>query len=148
MSIDLTKRVRRCKLSSGEVVEQLRYVLNWRDPRTGAREQRFSERQRDAQEKRAELIAAHERGTYSVTRKTVTIGEAVAAWLDGECGAARPNTFASYGFQARYVTAPLQPAEARRATVCSGTGKRPNAPPLAPLGAVKVQELTTRQIRA
>jgi integrase len=47
LSINLTRRVRRRKLKSGEVVEQVRYVLNWRDPRTGAREQRFFERQNE-----------------------------------------------------------------------------------------------------
>ena len=38
INIALTKRIRRRKLTSGEIVEQLRYVLNWRDPRTGSRE--------------------------------------------------------------------------------------------------------------
>ena len=59
INIALTKRVRRRKLTSGEIVEQLRYVLNWRDPRTGSREQRFFERQKEAQDKRAELTLAY-----------------------------------------------------------------------------------------
>ena len=126
----------------------MRYVLNWRDPRTGSREQRFFERQKDAQEKRAELVAAYERGTYSAACKTVTVADAVAAWLDGKRGVVRPNTFASYEFQARYVTGPLLPAEAREAIVRSGTGAKPNARPLELLGHVKAQELTTRHIRA
>ena len=62
LNINLTRRVRRRKLKDGSVVEQTRYVLNWRDPRTGEREQRFFERQRDAQERRSELIAAYDRG--------------------------------------------------------------------------------------
>ena len=65
LNINLTRRVRRRKLKSGAIVEQIRYVLNWRDPRTGEREQRFFERQREAQERRAELVAAYERGVYS-----------------------------------------------------------------------------------
>ena len=40
LNINLTRRVRRRKLKDGSVVEQTRYVLNWRDPRTGEREQR------------------------------------------------------------------------------------------------------------
>ncbi|WP_036285151.1 tyrosine-type recombinase/integrase [Methylocystis sp. ATCC 49242] len=148
LDINITKRLRHRKLASGETVEQLRYVLNWRDPRTGAREQRFFERQKDAQEKRVELIAAYERGTYSAERKTLTVADAVAAWLDANRDAVRPNTFASYEFQARYVTGPLLPAAARLATKQSGVGARPNVRPLALLGHVKVQELTTRQIRA
>ena len=61
LSINITRRVRRRTLKSGATVEQVRFVLNWRDPRTGAREQRFFERQRDAQERRAELVAAFDR---------------------------------------------------------------------------------------
>ncbi len=148
LSINLTKRVRRRKLKSGDAVEQTRYVLNWRDPRTGAREQRFFERQKDAQEKRAELVAAYERGAYSAERKTLTVVDAVAAWLDSKRAIVRGNTFASYAFQARYITGPLLPADARLAIKQSGVGKRPNARPLPLLGHVKAQELTTRQIRA
>jgi integrase len=148
LSINLTRRVRRRKLKSGEVAEQTRYVLNWRDPRTGAREQRFFERQKDAQEKRAELIAAFERGTYSAERKTLTVGEAVAAWLETKRGVVRPITFAAYEFQSRYVVGPLAPSEARRAIIRSGVGAKPKARAIELLGRVKVQELTTRQIRA
>ena len=61
-NINLTRRIRRRKLKSGSTVEQVRFVLSWRDPRTGEREQRFFERQRDAQERRAELVAAYDRG--------------------------------------------------------------------------------------
>jgi len=87
------------KVKSGETVEQVRYVLNWRDPRTRQREQRFFERQKDAQEKRAELVAAFERGTYSAERKTVTVRNAVAAWLETKRSVVRPVTFAAYEFQ-------------------------------------------------
>lgn len=48
------------------LIEQVRFVLNWRDPRGGAGEQRFFEGQRDAQERRSELIAAYDRGSISV----------------------------------------------------------------------------------
>ena len=62
LNINLTGRICRRKLKRGLTVEQVRFVLNWRDPLTGEREQRFFERQRDAQERRAELIAAYDRG--------------------------------------------------------------------------------------
>ncbi|WP_424360783.1 hypothetical protein [Methylocystis parvus] len=147
LNIALTKRIRRRKLTSGETIEQQRYVLDWRDPRTGSREQRFFERQKDAQEQRAALIAAYERGSYSAERKKVTVAEAVAAWVDAKRAVVRANTFASYEFQARYVAGPLLPAEARLAAIQSGTGAKPNARGMTLLGPVKVQELTTRQIR-
>ena len=139
LSINLTRRVRRRKLHSGEVVNQVRHVLNWRDPRTRKREQRFFERQKDAQEKRAELVAAFERGVYSADRKTVTVTDAVAAWLETKRGAVRPVTFSSYEFSIRYVVGPLPPKEARRATVLSGVGAKSKARPIELLGNVKVK---------
>jgi integrase len=148
LNINLTRRVRRRKLKDGSVVEQARYVLNWRDPRTGEREQRFFERQRDAQERRSELIAAYDRGAYSSARKTVTVADAVAAWLETKRGTVRPITFATYAFQSRYVVGPLPTGEARRAIIHSGKGAKPKDRPIELLGREKVQELTTRRIRA
>ena len=110
LNINLTRRVCRRKLKDRTVVEQTRYVLNWRDPRTGDREQRFFERQRDAQDRRSELIAAYDRGVYSSSNKTVTVGDAVAAWLEVKRGTVRQITFNTYAFQSRYVVGPLPPA--------------------------------------
>ncbi len=148
LSINLTRRVRRRKLKSGETVDQVRFVLNWRDPRTGEREQRFFERQREAQEKRAELVAAYDRGVYSSENRSLTVGAAVAAWLETKRGVVRPITFASYEFEIGYIVGPLLPSEARRAIVRSGVGARPKARAIELLGRVKVQDLTTRKIRA
>jgi integrase len=147
-SINLTRRLRRRKLKDGTTVEQTRYVLNWRDPRTGEREQRFFERQREAQERRSEFLAAYERGVYSSETKTVTVEAAVAAWLETKRGVVRPVTFATYKFQSRYVVGPLAPSEARRAIIRSGVGAKPKARAIELLGREKVQELTTRRIRA
>ena len=119
LNISLTRRVRRRKLASGETVEQTRYVLNWRDPRTGAREQRFFERQKDAIEARADVNKRQQLGTYSDDSKPVTVADAVASWLDTKRGVVRAHTFASYEFRVRYVVGPLLPAEARRAAVRS-----------------------------
>jgi integrase len=109
-NINLTRRVRRRKLKDGSTVEQTRYVLNWRDPRTGEREQRFFERQREAQERRSEFLAAWERGICSSQTITVTVETAVAAWLETKRGVVRPITFASYEFETRYIVGPLLPS--------------------------------------
>ena len=146
-NINLTRRVRRRKLKDGSTVEQTRYVLNWRDPRTGEREQRFFERQREAQERRSEFLAAWERGICSSQTITVTVETAVAAWLETKRGVVRPITFASYEFETRYIVGPLLPSEARRAIVRSGVGAKPKARAIELLGREKVQELTTRRIR-
>ena len=106
LNINLTRRVRRRKLKDGSVVQQIRFVLNWRDPRTGEREQRFFARQRDAQEKRAEFVAAYDRGAYTSSIRSVTVGHAVEAWLESKRGVVRPITFASYEFEIRYVRPP------------------------------------------
>lgn len=148
LNINLTRRVRRRKLKNGSVVEQTRYVLNWRDPRTGDREQRFFERQRDAQERRSELIAAYDRGVYSSSNRTVTVADAVAAWPETKRGSVRPITFGTYAFQSHYVVGPLPTGEARRAVINSGKGVASTAKPIELLGREKVQELTTRRIRA
>jgi integrase len=148
LNINLTRRVRRRKLKDGSVVEQARYVLNWRDPRTGEREQRFFERQREARERRSEFLAAWERGIYSSQTSSVTVEAAVAAWLETKRGVVRPITFATYEFQSRYVVGPLAPSEARRAIILSGVGAKPKARAIELLGREKVQELTTRRIRA
>ena len=147
-NINLTRRVRRRKLKDGSVVEQTRYVLNWRDPRTGEREQRFFERQREAQERRSEFLAAYERGVYSSSPRSVTVETAIAVWLETKRGVVRPITFATYEFQSRYVVGPLATSEVRRATIRSGVGARVKTRAIELLGRVKVQELTTRQIRA
>ena len=148
LNINLTRRIRRRKLKDGSIVEPTRYILNWRDPRTGDREQRFFERQRDAQERRSELIAGNERGIYSSSNRAVTVGDAVAAWLETKRDAVRPITFNTYAFQSRYVVGPLPTGEARRAIIHSGKGAKPNDRPIELLGREKVQELTTRRIRA
>ena len=43
----ITKRTRNRRLSSGRVIQQHRYVVNFRDPVTGRRNQRFYERHKD-----------------------------------------------------------------------------------------------------
>jgi hypothetical protein len=124
-NIALTRRLRRRTLKSGTPVEQVRYVLSWRDPRTGAREQRFFERQREAQERRAELVAAYDRGAYSSSNRSVTVAAAAAAWLESKHSTVRAITFNTYAFQSRYVVGPLLPSEGRRAIIRSGTGTAP-----------------------
>jgi integrase len=145
---NITRRIRRRKLKSGSVVEQVRYVLNWRDHRSGERHQRFFERQRDAQERRSELVAAFDRGAYSSSNRTVTVADAIAAWLETKRGVVRPITFSSYEFEVGYIVGPLLPSEARRAIVRSGVGARPKAKPTPLLGPIKIVELTPRRIRA
>ena len=88
------------------------------------------------------------RGIYSSSYKTVTVADAVTTWLETKRGAVRPITFATYAFQSRYVVGPLATSDARRAIIHSGKGAKPKDRPIELLGREKVQELTTRRIRA
>ena len=149
LNINLTRRVRRRKLKDGSVVEQTRYVLNWRDPRTGEREQRFFERQRDAQERRSELLAAYDRGVYSSSnqnrhrrRRRRGVARDEARRRSGR-SPSRPTSSSP-----ATSSGPCPPGEARRAIIRSGRGAKPKAKPIELLGREKVQELTTRRIRA
>src|SRR5918993_1568566 len=95
-AITVTKRERRRRLKSGEIVLQIRYVLNYRDPRTGGRKQLFFERQKDAQHKASELAAAFKMGTYAPQRTVLTIKEAVGNWLRDRESNVKARTYKGY----------------------------------------------------
>jgi len=82
-----------------------------------------------------------------VKRESLTVGDAVAAWLDNKRDVVRANTFGNYEFQARYVVGPMPTTEARKALVALGKRDKSTPPCLTLLGKVKTQDLTTRQIR-
>jgi integrase len=148
LKISLTRRVRTRKLKDGPV-QQTRHVLNWTDPRTGAREQRFFKTRDEARIAQAEIIASYERGTYSADRSTLTIADVIAAWLETKRGGSvRPNTLADYEYRCRYIVGPLLPKDARRKIMLAGRKTKPSAKPIELLGQIKAKELTTREIRA
>ena len=60
----------------------------------------------------------------------------------------RPITFATYAFQSRYLVGPLPPRDARIAIIHSGKGAKPKDKPIELLGRERVQQLSTRCIRA
>ena len=94
------------------------------------------------------MITAFERGSYSTSSKTLTVADAVDAWLESKRGVVRAITFATYKFQSNYVVGPLPSAEARLATARSGTGAKLKGRGTELLGRERVQSLTTRRIRA
>jgi hypothetical protein len=75
-SVNITKRVRKRKLTTGAMVKQTRWVLNYREPRSGRSRQLFFDKHKDAQARRNQIIAEVETGTYSEDRaRNVTIRE-------------------------------------------------------------------------
>ena len=148
-NINLTKRDRQRKLRSGEIVINTRWVLNYTDPKTGGRVQKFFERQKEAIAKRNEIQAAVEARAYVPDRDAITVADAVARWLDGRRGDVKGRTLLEYEKGARYVTGLLlvsaTPAQRRAHTE---TGLVPNGASLAPmLGKIKVNRLSTGEIR-
>lgn len=103
----ITKRVRQRKQRSGETIQQTRYVLNYQDPRTGARHQLFFERQKDAQAKLAEVAAAIEMNTHAPNAKSVTVGQVIEAWLATREGVIKPVTLRGYRQTSKLIVGPL-----------------------------------------
>lgn len=149
IAINLTKRERKRRLKSGACVVHTRYVLNYRDPRTGKRKQLFFARQKDAQHKASEIAAAVKTGTYADEGRSVTIREAVEAWLHDREGHVKERTLRGYRHVARYITDPLLIGTTKQRTDYTISGELPKGTHLEPLlGHVKISELTTADIRS
>ena len=76
-TVNVTKRERSRKLKSGARVTQVRWVVNYKEPRSGSRKQLFFEKKADAHAKRNELLASVENGTYSEAKTHITVAAAV-----------------------------------------------------------------------
>src|SRR5215218_4673027 len=147
-SATVTKRDRRRRLRSGEWTLNTRWVLNYRDPKTGKRVQEFFERQKDATARRNALVAQVETRTYVPSREQITIAAAVERWLSDRRGEVKGRTLAGYEQMARYITGPLVSGTARQRREHTEAGVLPDGVHLLPLlGERKVNDLTTGQIR-
>jgi integrase len=148
-NINLTKRDRTRKLNSGERVTHTRFVLNYKEPRTGARRQLFFDKKADAVAKRNELLASVETGTYSEVKTHIRVADALANWLEHRRSEVKANTFRGYEEGARLIVKPLLVgATAREREHFTKTGVMPEGAKLAPLlGGIKIAELTTAEIR-
>lgn len=145
----VTKRVRRRKQRSGATIEHTRYVLNYRDPKSGARHQLFFERQKDAQAKYAELAAAVEMNTLAPNAKSITIAQVIEAWLATREGVIKPVTLRGYRQTAKLIVGPLLAGGGDVRQRHAWLGETPEgAKFLAMLGKVKLTDITTAMIRA
>jgi integrase len=148
LSINITKRDRKRTLRTLSIVTQTRYVVNYRDPRTGKRTQLFFKRQKDAQSKRSEMEATVHTGGQIERRKSVTVRDAVEAWLAHREGAIKGRTLDAYRYYADYIVGPLLSGTKEQRAQFTETGIKPAGIELLPmLGDVRLQELTTAQIR-
>jgi integrase len=148
-SVNITKRTRKRKLTSGAIVAQTRWVLNYREPRSGRRRQLFFDKHKDAQARRNQIIAEVETGTYSEDRtRNVTIREIVRRWLESRAGEVKDGTLDGYQRAANNIVGPLLQGTTQQRARRTLTGKHPEGTKtISLLGDIKVQDLTTSNIR-
>lgn len=147
-SVSITKRVRTRQLRGGRTVRQLRYVLNYRDPKSGRRRQEFFERYKDAQARQSELVAAVQTGAYCDPRQSPTIAQALDHYLDDKRGQVKPSTLQGYEVVLRCIKGPVLIGTARQRHEFTATGHRPEGTRLVTLlGDRKLSDLTTAEIR-
>jgi hypothetical protein len=147
-AVNLTRRDRRRKLKDGAVVIHTRWVLNYREPRTGQRRQLFFERQKDAQLRRNEIVTQVETGVYLADRhKNLTVADAAKRWLASREGEVKLSSLDGYRRAIANIVGPLvlgTPRERGEYTV-KRQQRAARAIPL--LGNFRVQELSTSDIR-
>lgn len=147
-SVKLTKRTRKRKLRGGQTVLHERYVLNYREPRSGQRRQEFFERKKEAEARQRELIAKVADNTYVDERTVPTVAEAVDHWLADREGKVKASTLAGYKVVTKCIVGPLLEASTAERRDYTLTGEKPKgATFINLLGPVKLSELTTAMIR-
>jgi integrase len=148
-SVKLTKRTRKRKLTGGRIAIHERYVLNYREPRTGQRRQEFFERKKEAEGRQRELLNKVADNSYVDERSVPTIAQAADHWLADREGKVKPSTLKGYKVVTHCITGPLLEATAVQRRDFTASGKKPKgAAFIKLLGEVKLSELTTAGIRA
>lgn len=148
ITTNISKREMKRKNRDGSTKTLTRYILHYRDPKTGARMQKFYERQKDAQAAQSQLLVELKQGTYSNKRETPTIEQAFDAWLEDRRGQVKPSTHVSYGRYRPYIVGPLLLGNKGERTEYTTTGKLPDGCKLHNmLGKIKANDLSTGEIR-
>ena len=149
-SANITRRERKRTLSSGDIVLQTRWVLNYREPRSGRRRQLFFERHKDAQAKRNEVITEIQTGTYAEDHvRAVTVREIVRRWIGSREGDIKDATLEGYRRATANIVGPLLVGTARQRAEYTATGMKSDGAKLVRLlGDLPVQDLTTGEIRS
>jgi len=143
----ITKRVRTRRLKDG-VIKQARWVLNYKDPRTGRRRQEFRPTRDAAQARKAELIASVLANNYSDLRAVPTVAKACAHWLEEKASRVKPSTLATAKVTISHIVGPFLIGTREQRDEWRRTGRVPKGTKLlGTLGHIKISELTTAQIR-
>lgn len=149
LRINITRRSRSRKLKSGSEVVHERWVVNYRDPRTGRRHQIFFGRRKDAEARRDALLADYQQGaSLNPDRASVTVGKAVERWLANRKDAVRARTYRGYVEAASYIVGPVIRGTAKERYAYSLAHPKPvNVEFLPVLDHVAIRDLTTAAIR-
>ena len=131
--INLTKRVRRRKRPDGSTVNQTRYVLNYRDPATGARRQEFFSRLADAQVRQNDLVVMVDQGEPVNPKSVPSVADALDHWLADKDGKVKSTTFASYRAVVAWIRGPALVGGRARRDLYRDTGRVPRGATLLPL---------------
>ncbi|QFR33830.1 site-specific integrase [Ancylobacter sp. TS-1] len=148
LSVSLTQRTRRRTLTSGEVVVQERWVLNFRDPNSRDRRQLFFSRKKDAEAKLRELVTKAAAGAYVDERNVPTVAVALDHWLSDKEGKVKRSTLDGYRVVSKAIRGPLLVGTRLERHDFTERGLKPkNARFLPMLGEVRLDKLTTAMIR-
>ena len=147
-SPSITKRARKRRLKSGAVVVQTRFVVSFREPRSGRRKQLFFHRYRDAIAKRNALLTSVLTGAYSEAPSDLTVAQAVEHWLENRRGEVKVGTWVGYRQASRYIVGPVLVGtkQERKANTQYGERKQ-GAQLIEMLGSIRTAELSTANIR-
>src|ERR1043166_4976713 len=124
-SAKVTKREMKRTRRTGEVITLTRYVLNYRDPKTGKRSQQFFERQKEAQEAHGKLLVEIKEGTYAKRRDVPTVEQAFDHWLRDRGGQIKPCTLNAYKKFRPCIVGPLMMGTIKQRIQYGFTGKLP-----------------------
>jgi integrase len=130
-------------------VVQTRFVVNFREPRTGRRKQLFFERQKDAIAMRDAILASVLTGTYAEVQTNLNVGQVVGYWLENRRGDVKQSTWESYRQAAGYIVGPLLVGTRTERRAFASKGEKPEGVQvLEMLGPRPLADLTTAHIRS
>lgn len=149
IAISITKRIRRRVQMTGNVAVYVRYVLNFRDPKTCKRRQLFAKSHKEAIIRRDALVAAVANQAYSGRENQLMIKQVVEHWLENRRPEVKGSTWKTYRqISIPCIIGPLLIGTSAERKAFTETGKKPEGTCcVAMLGATKIGDLTTGDIR-
>lgn len=107
MRISIGKRNRKRYTALGEEYIVVRYSVDYTNPKTNVREQRFFQLRSEAVEYRNNIIADVANGTHMDPKASPTVGQLVDSWLEDRQSVVRDRTYAGYQRIAEAIKGPL-----------------------------------------